>query len=31
MLFSGEAMNDVRLGEIPLGWELQWIEGDDKK
>jgi hypothetical protein len=31
MLFSGEAMSDVWPGEIPPGWELQWIESDDEE
>jgi hypothetical protein len=31
MLFLGNALNDVRLGEIPPGWELQWIESDDEE
>jgi hypothetical protein len=31
MLFSGEALNDVWPGEIPLGWEIPWVEGDDEE
>jgi hypothetical protein len=29
MLFSSEAFNDVCPREIPHGWELQWVDGDD--
>jgi hypothetical protein len=31
MSFSGDVLNDVWPGEIPPGWELQWIEGDDEE
>jgi hypothetical protein len=25
----GIALGDVWLGEIPPGWELEWVEDDD--
>jgi hypothetical protein len=30
MLFSGNACNDVWLGEIPPDWELEWVDDDDE-
>jgi hypothetical protein len=30
MFLPDEDVNDVWPGEIPPGWELQWVEGDDE-
>jgi hypothetical protein len=29
LLISGNAFSDVWPGEIPPGWELEWVEGDE--
>jgi hypothetical protein len=29
MSLSGNACNDVWPGEIPPGWELEWVDDDE--